>query len=106
MVTSMMDSTTDGVSEITDTRHRLVQAYGDYRELGESAPKAIWSVVDARGRIAWKLRDIGWAIIHTADRMEHEEPLSLDDEFQAGHRIGYRAGRRDGAMFMAGGEQS
>jgi hypothetical protein len=80
----MQDSTTSRVRHFTDTR-LLVRTSDAWAE----ARYAIGAAIERAGR-----------------RVANLEPLNLDAEFETGHRIGYGAGRRDGAMFMAGGAQS
>lgn len=59
-------------------------AVQEYRDLGESWPKAIRSAIEFKGRLGWVLRDVGWAILHAGDKVLGDEPTSLDAEFRQG----------------------
>ena len=46
----------------------------EYRGMGDSWPKAIWSTTEFNGRLGWALRDAGWAILHAGDKVLNEGP--------------------------------
>lgn len=77
MSTASQDARRSRVSRITED-------YRDTRALGDSIPKALWSVVDTRGCMGWALKDAGWALIHAGNRVLRETPTTLDAEWAAG----------------------
>ena len=48
-----------------------MSALQEYRDMGASWPKAIWSAVDVKGRLGCKLREIGLNITYTGGQCDH-----------------------------------
>lgn len=39
---------------------------------------------DLTDRLAWRLTDLGWALIHTADHLQRQPRTTLDQAFEQG----------------------
>lgn len=75
----------------------------EYRNLGDSWPKAIVSAVEFKGRLGWALRDAGWAILHTGDKVLNEgPPTSTARAFCEGVEFERRCAERRAPGFAAG----
>jgi hypothetical protein len=47
----------------------LISIAREYRDLGDSWPKAIWSTIELKVRIGYALSSVGFAIGHAGERM-------------------------------------